>query len=127
MDKYTSELKTIILGQLINAVTSAGIDITCQVVSIAGDVLSCHDIMRNDDVRFSLTTGYQLGIDTDRRARIQSIARVPTPVQETLLTLQRRMLAHTPTRPFKLTEHEKDALLFIGEFYEANPITSLPD
>jgi len=76
---------------------------------------------------FDINTGklhedrYQNTYDADSDCAIQSVQPLPVDIHNTLLQFDRRnRLENGETQP--MTDEEKNALLFLDDFYASNPI-----
>jgi hypothetical protein len=68
-------------------------------------------------VTFDLNTGHTFD-SPDVRCTIDSVAPLPVDIHNVMLGLDRKMRL----RFEKLSRAEKDALLFIADYYPANPL-----
>jgi hypothetical protein len=88
------------------------------VEAITSDRVEARRVTTQGHVTFDLNTGQTLSNDPKVRCTIDSIAPLPADIHNIMLGLDRKMRL----RFDKLSREEKDALLFVADFYPANPL-----
>jgi hypothetical protein len=89
----------------------------CIVEQVGRDRIEARRITTQDHVTFD-SAGHTLSDDPSIRYSIDSIAPLPVDIHGVLLGLERKMRL----RFDKLNRAEKDALLFVADFYPANQL-----
>jgi hypothetical protein len=88
------------------------------VEAVVADRIEARRVTTQDHVTFELSTGLKLPDNGGARCKIDSIAPLLVDVHNVLVGLDRKMRL----RFDKLSREEKDALLFLDDFYPANPL-----
>jgi hypothetical protein len=112
-----SALRTLSIGDIFHATAGNSASLLCVVTSVAETTISARRITSQSDLKFDREAGV-----CDRGADygvIDSIATLPDWAEQALRGLDQRWGAGGDT---KLTEPERRALLFVGQFYAANPV-----
>lgn len=112
-------LSRLVPGDIFHATCPNAASLICLVEAIAGERIDARRVTTQDHVTFDLNTGHTLD-DPEVRCTIDSIAPLPVDIHNVMLGLDRKMRL----RFDKLNRAEKDALLFVGDFYPANPLWS---
>ncbi|KPH09371.1 hypothetical protein CO657_18365 [Rhizobium acidisoli] len=99
------------------------IPLTCIVVGLDDDTIFARRLTTQENLTFDRRTGEISGSDAGYRGAITSIEPLPADNHATLIGLDRRYrLASRSTDNTKLTQAEKDTLLFLPGHYESHPI-----
>ncbi len=119
-------LRRVALGDLFSADTEFGGTVLCLALAVTSDCIVARDIGRDGELRFDRASGVAPWPHDEGRtvSTIRSIAPLPPEVHETFLHYDRRQRPGRPLTPeeIKLTEAEKQAFVFIYDFYPAHPI-----
>ena len=118
MADRVSKLSRLVPGDIFHAECPSGASLICLVEAIANEKIEARRVTTQDHVTFELSTGLSLPDDGEARCTIDSIAPLPVDIHNVMLGLDRKMRL----RFDKLNQAEKDALLFVADFYPANPL-----
>jgi hypothetical protein len=88
------------------------------VEAVTNGKIEARRVTTQGHVTFDLNTGQTLANNPELRCTIDSITPLPAEIHDVMLGLDRKMRL----RFDKLSRDEKDALLFIADFYPANPL-----
>ena len=113
-----SKLSHLVPGDILHAECPSGASLICLVEAITNGKIEARRVTTQDHVTFDLSTGLSLPNDGETRCTIDSIAPLPVDIHNVMLGLDRKMRL----RFDKLDQAEKDALLFVADFYPANPL-----
>ena len=113
-----SKLSRLVPGDIFHAECPNGASLICFVEAITNDKIEARRVTTQDHVTFELSTGVSLPDDGEARCTIDSIAPLPVDIHNVMLGLDRKMRL----RFEKPNRAEKDALLFVADFYPANPL-----
>lgn len=110
-----------LLGSLVAGDIFAA-DHLCLVVSIETDVIHARRLIVREERSFCRRTGEEITAGRQGKAAILSVEPLPVEVHEMILWLDRKNRLHTDISKAKLTDAEKNALLFVSDHYDSNPI-----
>jgi hypothetical protein len=113
-----AKLSRLVPGDIFHAECPSGASLICLVEAIENGKIESRRVTTQDHVTFELSTGLSLPDDGEARCRIDSIAPLPVDIHNVVLGLDRKMRL----RFEKPDRAEKDALLFVADFYPANPL-----
>ncbi|HEX9325083.1 MAG TPA: hypothetical protein VF915_01125 [Reyranella sp.] len=113
-----AKLSRLVPGDIFHAECPSGASLICLVEAIANGKIEARRVTTQDHVSFELSTGLSLPDDGEARCAIDSIAPLPVDTHNVMLGLDRKMRL----RFEKPNRAEKDALLFVADFYPANPL-----
>ena len=117
MSDCKSKLGRLVPGDIFHASCPSKASLICLVEEISTNRIEARRVTTQDHVTFDLNTGHTFA-PADVRCTIDSIAPLPVDIHNVMLGLDRKMRL----RFEKLSRAEKDALLFIADFYPANPL-----
>jgi hypothetical protein len=113
-----AKLSRLLPGDIFHAECPSGASLICLVVAITDGRIEARRVTTQDHVTFELSTGLSLPDDGEARCMIDSIAPLPVDIHNIMLGLDRKMRL----RFQKPDGAEKDALLFVADFYPAHPL-----
>ena len=113
MTDLKTKLSRLVPGDIFHAACPNEASLICLVEMITSERIEARRVTTQDHVTFDLN-------DPEVRCTIDSIAPLPVDIHNVMLGLDRKMRL----RFDKLNRAEKDALLFVGAFYPANPLWS---
>jgi hypothetical protein len=113
-----AKLSRLLPGDIFHAECPSGASLICLVEAITDGRIEARRVTTQDHVTFELSTGLSLHDDGDARCVIDSIAPLPVDIHNIMLGLDRKMRL----RFEKPDRAEKDALLFVADFYPAHPL-----
>ena len=113
-----AKLSCLLPGDIFHAECPSGASLICLVEAITDGRIEARRVTTQDHVTFDLSTGLSLPDDGEARCVIDSIAPLPVDIHNVMLGLDRKMRL----RFEKPDRAEKDALLFVADFYPANPL-----
>jgi hypothetical protein len=90
----------------------------CLVETVTEQTIVSRRITTQEHVEFELATGLELPASHEVRCAIDSIAPLPVEIHNVMLGLERKMRL----RFEKPNKEEKEAFLFIADFYPARPL-----
>lgn len=113
-----------LLGSLVDGDVFTTDGLLFVVVAIEPGLIRARRLIVHEERTFSRTTGQDITIDDadGRRSAITSVEPLPPDVHNTILWLDRKNRLLTDMSKAKLTEAEKNALLFVSDHHVANPI-----
>ena len=117
MGDRREKLSRLLPGDIFHATCPNQASLICLVEAVGDDRIEARRVTTQDHVTFD-SAGRTLSDDPEVRCTIDSIAPLPVDIHNVLLGLDRKMRL----RFDKLNRAEKDALLFIADFYPANRI-----
>lgn len=110
-------LATVRSGDIVHGESERGVSLLLPVLDVDEQSTYARRLLTGGNKIFSRNTGM------GDRCCIDSIASLPTGLDDIVLNLDRRHHSPTTTEAeVRLTRPEKDALLFIADFYPANPL-----
>ncbi len=118
MGNHRSKLSRLVPGDIFHATCPNKASLICLVESVTSDRIEARRVTTQDHETFDLCTGQTLSADPAMRCTIDSIAPLPVDIHNVMLGLDRKMRL----RFEKLSREEKDALLFIADFYPSRPL-----
>jgi hypothetical protein len=118
MADHKAKLSRLVAGDIFHAECPSGASLICLVEAITNEKIEARRVTTQDHVTFELSTGLSLPDNGETRCMIDSIAPLPVDIHNVMLGLDRKMRL----RFAKLDRAEKDALLFVADFYPANPL-----
>lgn len=118
MANHKSNLSRLVPGDIFHATCPNNASLICLVESVTSDRIEARRVTTQDHETFDLRTGQTLSADPELRCTIDSIAPLPVAIHDVIVGLDRKMRL----RFDKLSREEKDALLFVAQFYPANPL-----
>ena len=113
-----AKLSRLVPGDIFHAECPSGASLICLVEAITDGRIEARRVTTQDHVTFELSTGLSLPDDGKARCLIDSIAPLPVDIHNIMLGLDRKMRL----RFEKPDRAEKDALLFVADFYPAHPL-----
>ncbi|MCA0303204.1 MAG: hypothetical protein LCH95_12445 [Proteobacteria bacterium] len=115
MSDLRSKLSKLVPGDIIHGRHSAGPSLTCLVEAVEADRIETRRITTQRHITFDIETGVEIDFP---ECRLDSIEPLPIDVHNVLLGLDRKMrVGRLP-----INKAEKDALLFLADFYRAHPL-----
>jgi len=112
-----SKLSRLVPGDIFHASCPGGASLICLVEAVTNDRIEARRVTTQCHETFDLNAGL-VWDSREAKCAIDSIAPLPVAIHNVLLGLDRKMRL----RFDKLSREEKDALLFVADFYPANPL-----
>ncbi len=115
-------IRNIKIGDIFHAESPNGASMICLATAVSDTTIQARRITTQDDLAFDRNTG--VGQSARRRVpcTINSVAPLPPEIHDIFLGLDHRYRTSTDPERSKLSEAEIDAILYIDEYYPANPI-----
>jgi hypothetical protein len=118
MNDVEAKLSRLLPGDIFHATCPGGASLICLVEATTDDRIKCRRVTTQDHVEFDRRTGIEVHESGRNLCTVDSIAPLPVDIHNVMLGLDRKMRL----RFDKLNQAEKDALLFVADFYPANPL-----
>lgn len=112
-------------GDIFYAATRHGVTLICLVLSVTDTQIISKRVTSQEPYLFDRLTGMECAADTVELAKIVSIAPLPEPIHSAILTLNQKYEGYMSDEDFRLTQAEREALLFLAPFYDANPLPAI--
>lgn len=118
-----SLLRKLVVGDIFHAKTPNGASLICLVTRLDKTRIEARIVTTQKNVRVNRNTG--LGKPGVERVAcvVDSVAPLPTAIHNEMLGLDRKFRLARSEEDFKLTNSEKEALLFVDSFYSERPIS----
>jgi hypothetical protein len=120
MIDWKRPLTRLLVGDIFNATCPNGAGLICLVETVTDDRILARRVTTQDNIEFDRSTGMTLGSKTP--CIIDSIAPLPLEIHNIMLGLDRKMRLQSDPEKFKLNKEEKEAILFVNEYYPLNPL-----
>jgi hypothetical protein len=124
MTDRQAALRAISVGDIFHAEAPNGASLICLALSITETTIRGKTVTTQFYYDFDRTTGIAESGDERIPCRIDSVAPLPLDIHETMMSLDRKFSQEDNGDPtqFWLTDRERRGLLFVADFYPANPI-----
>ena len=113
-------LSCLVVGDIFYGKAPSGAIYICLVEAVTANKIEARRVTTQDHVEFDRSTGATL--DGEAPCTIDSIAPLPVEIHNIMLGLDRKMRLQRDPEKFKLNKEEKQAILFVTEYYPANPL-----
>jgi len=110
-----AKLSLLVPGDIVRGHDSGGAILICLVEAVGPDRIETRRVTTQDHVTFAVETGEEVG---NPESRLDSVEPLSVDMHNVLLGLDRKMRLGT----LPLSEAEKEALLFVADFYSAHPV-----
>ena len=120
MIDWKRPLTRLLVGDIFHATCPNGASLICLVEAVTDDRILARRVTTQDNVEFDRSTGVTVG--NEAPCTIDSIAPLPLEIHNVMLGLDRKMRLQRDPDKFKLNKEERQAILFVNEYYPANPL-----
>ncbi|HEY1980926.1 MAG TPA: hypothetical protein VGH13_12650 [Xanthobacteraceae bacterium] len=117
------------VGDIFHAEYPNGASCICRVSSVSDETIHSRRMTTHENLEFGRHTGIERINDGSAQAVINSVAPLPPEIRSVLLTIERKYAPiniedwnNADLERFKLTAAEKHALIFVADYYAANPL-----
>ncbi|HMN72649.1 MAG TPA: hypothetical protein PKA55_12365 [Rhodoblastus sp.] len=116
-------LRKLVVGDIFHAGTRNGASLICLVTRVGDDQIEARVVTTQRIVEVDRATGLGVVVGPERVACVlDSVAPLPAEIHNEMLALDRKNRLAQTFDDVKLTNSEKNALLFIHDFYPERPI-----
>lgn len=122
MKNRAYSLNNISSGDIFHAEAESGGSLICLALSVTGTSIHARTITTQMSFEFDRLTGVAEWGGAGIRCTIDSVALLPPEIRQTLLDMDRKFRVERDPYKLRLTEAEKQALVFVASHYPAHPL-----
>ena len=122
MRRRENLIRNIRSGDIFHGNWPNGASLICLATRVEGSVIEAGTVTSQYELVFDRDTGEELDGDQKGEGIIDSVTPLPLEMHNVFLGLDRKSRLERDPERVKLTDAEKEALLFVDDYYPANPL-----
>jgi hypothetical protein len=111
------------VGDVFHAESPKAPSLICLVVSVTETMILARTVTSGEHFEFDRQTGVAQWVDEATSCTIDSIAPLPVDIHNVILGLDRKFRLEQDPRRARLSDAEKQALLYVGTHYSSNRLS----